>query len=1084
MKNSPTFQYYFNRILFPFIVLLILLVSNKSVKAQFPLNESFMGMSASDFIFGGNPTAFLTDTGNFNGTLRLTANEFDQRGFAYYDGQSLLASQGINLEFEYFTYGGGNSGGDGITFFLFDASVNFQIGGFGGSLGYAQRFNEPGLRGAYLGIGFDEFGNFSNPNEGRQGGPGRVRNSVTLRGVGDGTNAAVPTNYPYLTSVDVFSTYGFRINSNSRTDDPNHPDYRKAFIRLTPRTGGGFFIDVDILRGGTGGGTLYSIVSNYEYPIIAPNAFKFGFAASTGAAKNFHEIRGLSAEINDGSTLQAPFANNDVRNGCRNFDVNNINFAANDITYGDPANTINRSTIDLDPGTPGQQLSFTDPGKGTFTYNSTTQRVDFVPEINFVGTAVAEYTVNDAFGTTSNVATITVNIFFNPGCSDVDIEKLISFSNPAVGDQVTFSLIAGNKGPSEASNVLVIDTLPLGYTFISHNGDTNVSVAGNVITWTIDTLDIDEYDTLNIIVEVLSVTDNEDYINTAKISSDDFDPDLSDNESEVNITDLEIVKTASDEFPGVGAQVQFTFEITNNGPNEATNVVVRDFLESGFRYCCDQGGAATTFINDTLTWNAGSLQVGESKTLLMTVEVRSSGNYTNTATVEDVSGKIIDFDISNNSSTIEVTPILRQPFTCNSTAFLLEADNNTNLFKVDLEDNVFTVENSLTTSANSKAIPGNITAAGYNIIDNFIWGYHEEEGKIVRISADNFVDVYNIIGFAANNYRAGDINSNGILHLYVPNSTSITRVDLNPSSSNYLRLITNLNTSPTNLLDFAFNPMDNNLYGVTNETSSMKLWRINGSSGNRTDLGDIGGQISIGDYTAAMIDANGTLLIGEPTLGEYWAIQDVSTDPKYASLVMDGMFSEECDGAFCSSSFFNMDIPSPLPVKWLSFEGEKVNEWVELTWRTASEINNDYFAIERSNDGINFHEIGRVMGAGNSNVILDYEFTDYEPLKGYSYYRLKQVDFDAAFEYSHIVPINFDNDNSNIKVFPNPFENNVTIDAGEKQIGYIRIHDVNGKVVFDELINKQISILMLNHLESGTYYISNEHGIISKLIKK
>src|SRR5690606_17588280 len=103
------------------------------------------------------------------------------------------------------------SGADGITFFLFDATASgsFITGGFGGSLGYAQRADQglPGLSKGYLGIALDEFGNFSNSLQGRVGGPGRQSGSVTLRGDGDGAGSIQPgtsvpnSNYEYLISI-------------------------------------------------------------------------------------------------------------------------------------------------------------------------------------------------------------------------------------------------------------------------------------------------------------------------------------------------------------------------------------------------------------------------------------------------------------------------------------------------------------------------------------------------------------------------------------------------------------------------------------------------------------------------------------------------------------------------------------------------------------------------------------------------------------------------------------------------------------------------------------------------------------------
>lgn len=149
--------------------------------------------------------------------------------------------------------------------------------------------------------------------------------------------------------------------------------------------------------------------------------------------------------------------------------------------------------------------------------------------------------------------------------------------------------------------------------------------------------------------------------------------------------------------------------------------------------------------------------------------------------------------------------------------------------------------------------------------------------------------------------------------------------------------------------------------------------------------------------------------------------------------------------------------PSPLPVQLISFKAERLNYVVETEWITASEKNNSHFLIERSADGKKFESLGRVNGAGNSTVINKYRFTDDQPLKGTSYYRLKQVDFDGKFSYSKIEKVEFEgasgmNEIEVLSLEPNPF--NETLNAvynlpadGET---LVRIMDAKGKTVYSE----------------------------------
>jgi hypothetical protein len=115
-----------------------------------------------------------------------------------------------------------------------------------------------------------------------------------------------------------------------------------------------------------------------------------------------------------------------------------------------------------------------------------------------------------------------------------------------------------------------------------------------------------------------------------------------------------------------------------------------------------------------------------------------------------------------------------------------------------------------------------------------------------------------------------------------------------------------------------------------------------------------------------------------------------------------------------------------LPIELLSFKATLKNNVVELHWQTATEINNDYFVIERSVDGKKWESMDTIKGAGNSSNVLNYANSDENPLSGTSYYRLKQVDFDKSFSYSDIAVVNFDGIKI-IDLFPNPSEGNFNL---------------------------------------------------------
>ncbi|MFN8164583.1 MAG: hypothetical protein U0X76_00020 [Bacteroidia bacterium] len=111
-------------------------------------------------------------------------------------------------------------------------------------------------------------------------------------------------------------------------------------------------------------------------------------------------------------------------------------------------------------------------------------------------------------------------------------------------------------------------------------------------------------------------------------------------------------------------------------------------------------------------------------------------------------------------------------------------------------------------------------------------------------------------------------------------------------------------------------------------------------------------------------------------------------------------------GAYYYLDDVTVQMISPLPVELISFSGKNNHGKNDLSWTTASEINNDHFDVERSRDAINFETIGRVIGNGNSTTIIDYAFTDEQPLPGKNYYRLNQFDYDGSTTFTSTIVLN------------------------------------------------------------------------------
>jgi hypothetical protein len=176
-----------------------------------------------------------------------------------------------------------------------------------------------------------------------------------------------------------------------------------------------------------------------------------------------------------------------------------------------------------------------------------------------------------------------------------------------------------------------------------------------------------------------------------------------------------------------------------------------------------------------------------------------------------------------------------------------------------------------------------------------------------------------------------------------------------------------------------------------------------------------------------------------------------------------------------------VDNSTPLPVSLLNFDVTCENSLTTLNWSTASEINNDYFVIEKSNDAINFFPIETIQGNGNSNVLINYSFIDNTPNFNTAYYRLKQVDFNGNFEYFDIVASNCSSESNfvvnQIILNDNAFQFSITTNENEKL--NIFLYDYRGRLITNKikLVNKGVNQINLNNLQlSNSIYMLNIVG--------
>lgn len=185
-------------------------------------------------------------------------------------------------------------------------------------------------------------------------------------------------------------------------------------------------------------------------------------------------------------------------------------------------------------------------------------------------------------------------------------------------------------------------------------------------------------------------------------------------------------------------------------------------------------------------------------------------------------------------------------------------------------------------------------------------------------------------------------------------------------------------------------------------------------------------------------------------------------------------------GSPVESSMFN--ITADLPVHLLYFNAKKEDQSILLSFATATEENNSHFEIEHSTNSRDFKLIGKVQGQGNSFEPLSYQFIDKRPSIGNNYYRLKQVDYDGAFEYYGPIAARFNRKDKEvpISVYPIPAQDVLHVEF--PKTGYegavLTIFDLEGRALLNTLVEEKTALLPLNtaFLPKGSYFIRWTNG--------
>ncbi|WP_188711475.1 DUF11 domain-containing protein, partial [Alteromonas lipolytica] len=224
------------------------------------------------------------------------------------------------------------------------------------------------------------------------------------------------------------------------------------------------------------------------------------------------------------------------------------------------------------------------------------------------------------------------------------LSKTVDNASPNLGDNVSFTLTVNNAGPDAATNVVVTDPLPAGFTFVSTDGSYNATTG----LWTVGSLASGATATLTI---VATTTDSSAVTNTASVTADQTELASNDNTDSATVDaqaiDLALSKAVDNAAPNLGDNVSFTLTVSNTGPDAATNVVVTDPLPAGFTFVSTDGSYNAT----TGLWTVGSLASGATATLTIVATTTDSSAVTNTASV---TADQTELDSSDNADSATV----------------------------------------------------------------------------------------------------------------------------------------------------------------------------------------------------------------------------------------------------------------------------------------------------------------------------------------------------------------------------------------------------------------------------------------------
>jgi len=311
----------------------------------------------------------------------------------------------------------------------------------------------------------------------------------------------------------------------------------------------------------------------------------------------------------------------------------------------------------------------------------------------------------------------------------------------------------------------------------------------------------------------------------------------------------------------------------------------------------------------------------------------------------------------------------------------------------------------------------------------------------------------------------GNITSTGDVNIYSGSFSVSGNLDAGGNLTIYNNSTVNLNSANITS-DLVLNNGIINITGIVNV-------------GGNADLNNTGSFVNISDSGAlavtGLLDTDNVDIVGSGVVS--WGSITMANNANFPGLgdrVIPPYNPYDLDGG-----------PGTLPITLISFNGKIVSGKIDLYWSTASEINFDYFSIQRSKDGVNYEEIGTVKGHGFSKIKRDYQFIDERPVFGTSYYRLQSIDYDGYTETFRPVSVVYEGDHT-IQYYPNPIINNelhVIFDNPAKTTLTYHVYNFTGKLLFQDKIETNRFNIDFANYGRGIYYVKISDGRQIKVLK-